>query len=620
MNKPAWRFPARNGGIDYVSDPSSAHFSDAPIPKLVRELIQNSLDAKEDGLPGPVVVTFSETRVDRDIVEGAALGRHFQSCMDRAHEDNRPGIAEFYANALNVIGQRSVPCLKVQDTGTTGLNDARWKALVAQEGAVSKAGGAPGGSFGIGKNAVLNVSDLQTVFYSTRLVEGRKGRVEKLQGKATLTGHPDPYGSGADLQHIGFYTQEGTAPVMGTSIPKFFRLDGSGTGVFIIGFNPHSSNWVNQVVTSVIENFFYAIHHQRLMVEISSMSEDPAWIDHQTIDSLFKRQDPINKDAVHYYKAIRDLAGDETERTKRFDGLGRLRTYVAFRESAPRRVAHVNRNGMLITDSREQKSNPLAPRGQSLWPDFVGVVVPDTDAGDLWLRRMENPSHDSLSSGQLQKEDERREAERRLKQARQALGEIIDRKAEIDKYGEASNLDELAGILPDVDDDPGSKTLATRVIESPGPRFDMGEADKNLHNEGEEPIEDLGEDGVGGVNDGSGRRDGENRVPPVPRSESGRTLQGVRFIPLSPAEAIIAFNPVSEPPCEVKLSLMPAGADRDPQRAWPVAIIEATRIGDSGSPLLVSDGEIIFTADSTERVMIKVVADGNLDQQAFRLR
>ena len=65
----------RNGGIDYVSDPSSAHFSDAPIPKLVRELIQNSLDAKEDGLPGPVAVTFSETRVDRNIVGGAAFGQ-----------------------------------------------------------------------------------------------------------------------------------------------------------------------------------------------------------------------------------------------------------------------------------------------------------------------------------------------------------------------------------------------------------------------------------------------------------------------------------------------------------------------------------------------------------------
>ena len=87
-------------------------------------------------------------------------------------------------------GEDDIPCLKVQDTGTVGLNSARWKALVVQEGAVSKGGGAPGGSYGIGKNATLNVSDLQTVFYSTRLVEGRKGLVTKLQGKATLTGHP----------------------------------------------------------------------------------------------------------------------------------------------------------------------------------------------------------------------------------------------------------------------------------------------------------------------------------------------------------------------------------------------------------------------------------------------
>ena len=270
LNRATWRFPARNGGIDYVNDPSSAHFSDAPIPKLVREMLQNSLDAKQGGLAGPVTVTFSETGVDRDLIGGVALGRHLQSCLDRANEDDRPDSAEAYADALAVLKQSTIPCLKVQDTGTTGLNDARWKALVVQEGAVSKGRGAPGGSFGIGKNAILNVSDLQTVFYSTRLVEGRKGRVEKLQGKATFTGHLDPDRSGVDLQHIGFYSQDDGGPLMGMSIPEFFRLDDSGTGVFIMGFNPHSSAWVNQVVTSVIENFFYAIHHQRLAVEVST--------------------------------------------------------------------------------------------------------------------------------------------------------------------------------------------------------------------------------------------------------------------------------------------------------------------------------------------------------------
>ncbi len=68
-----WRFPSRNGGIDYVNDPSGAHFSDDPIAKLVRELIQNSLDAKHDGFSDPVTVTFCEIRVKRGLIGGAAL-------------------------------------------------------------------------------------------------------------------------------------------------------------------------------------------------------------------------------------------------------------------------------------------------------------------------------------------------------------------------------------------------------------------------------------------------------------------------------------------------------------------------------------------------------------------
>ena len=45
-----WHFPPSNGGVDFgFEDASSAHFSDDPISKLAREVIQNSLDAKESG-------------------------------------------------------------------------------------------------------------------------------------------------------------------------------------------------------------------------------------------------------------------------------------------------------------------------------------------------------------------------------------------------------------------------------------------------------------------------------------------------------------------------------------------------------------------------------------------
>ena len=530
-------------------------------------------------------------------------------------------MVNVYTNALEVIRRPYVPCLKVHDTGTMGLNDARWKALVIQEGAVSKGSGAPGGSYGIGKNAILNVSDLQTVFYSTRLVEGRKGLVTKLQGKATLTGHPDPDDSGGDLQHIGFYALQEDGPIMGRDIPKFFQLSETGTGVFILGFNPHSSDWVDQVVTAVMENFFYAIHHQNLTVEVVPEDSSPVRIDHQTIDYLFDRLRPINRNAVHYYRAIRDLPEEEIEVTRRFKDLGRLRAYIVLADRSPRRVAHINRNGMLITDSREQKRNPLAPRGRSLWPDFVGVVVPDADSGDLWLRRMENPSHDSLSSGQLRKEEDRREADRQLREARRELGEIIERKADLDRYGEASNLDELADILPDLDEALDNRTLTTQVVEARAAPFDVIEIPEELEDEGGGEGEDPGDGSARRGNDSQeDRKIGRDGSRPVRHGEPRAMLRRVRYIPLSSGEALIAFNPSSNPPEEIRLSLMPAGADRDPRGSRPVVIMEATRVGDVEEPLLVSDGEIVFTPDSNDRVTIRVIADGNLDQQAFKLR
>ena len=536
MANPTWNFPPRGGGIEFVNDSARAHFSDDPIPKLVRELIQNSLDAKQDGLASPVHVAFCETSVKRNLIDGATLRRHLQSCLDRARAADRGDMAEVYADALSVAKQPNTPCLKVQDTGTVGLNDARWKALVVQEGAVSKGGGAPGGSYGIGKNAILNVSDLQAVFYSTRLVEGRKGRIEKLQGKATLTGHLAPNGTGDDLQHVGFYSQRNGSLLMGKDIHEFFRLDDTGTGVFIMGFNPHSTDWVDQVATAVIENIFHAIHHKKLTVEVSARGEDPIQISHETIDDHFKRLQPLNRIAVHYYRAIRDLGVDDVELTRKFRRLGHLRLYIDFDSDAPRRFAHINRNGMLITDSREQRVNPLAPRGRGLWPDFVDVVVPDTDAGDPWLRRMENPSHDSLSSGQLRDEKDRREANGRLRQARREIGEVIERKAKIDRYGEASNLDELADILPDTGDDVGDRTLTTRVVESRTERSNVVEIGEVVEVEGGGPRGNPA--AAGGADSPHEGGQGDDGHQPVRWSDRWAVLREVRYIPLSSSEAI----------------------------------------------------------------------------------
>ena len=237
-DQPTWQFPPRNGGIEFIQDPSSGYFSDDPLPKLVREVVQNSLDAGEQSLSDPVQVALAETSVARSFIGATELGEHLAACLERAKNDRRPNVQADYERGLRALKTDQVKCLRIVDSGTTGLIGRTWESLVLQEGSVQKAGDSPGGSYGTGKNAVLNVSDLRTVFYSTRYFDRQEGgRVEKLQGKATLMAHSNPCEKSESLQHIGFFAMPGGNPIRNRDVPEFFKLDEVGAGVFVMGFN-----------------------------------------------------------------------------------------------------------------------------------------------------------------------------------------------------------------------------------------------------------------------------------------------------------------------------------------------------------------------------------------------
>ena len=614
-----------------MSDPSSAHFSDAPIPKLVREVIQNSLDAKHSGYTDPVVVDFTETYVRRELIGAEILEGHIASCFDRAASEGRAGAMAVYKRALDASRQRSIRCLKATDSGTVGLDDSRWNALVIQEGAVSKLSGAPGGNYGIGKNAALNVSDMQTVFYSTRYVAGRRGRVEKMQGKATFMGHPAPDESGEQLQHIGFYAEGDGSPLMGRDIPSFFRLQETGTGVFVMGFNPRSANWIEEVTSAVIENFFVAVSNKQLIVRIASQkATDPVTVNHETLASFFDGGNPLSG-AAHYYKAVRDSA---PESTVRFSVLGPLSVYVMFQEGAPRRTALVNRNGMLIADSKDLRVNPLSPRARGIWPDFAAVVMPATDRGDLWLRSMENPSHDSLSTAQLPTETDRRDADKLFKRVRSEIAGIIEDMAEIGAYGEESNIDELTVVLADMGDGT-EKVLATAEI-APRERDYSGDWVDTYYDDSEvghgtrESTPNDGQDtsevaGSGPYDVSEAFVDDDEPEPLEGAGDQGERpiqrlrLRNARVIPVSDAEAVIAFD-LSEPDGdEIRLSLAPAGADRDARLTDRLAVVEARPMNGIDGPIDVEDGNLTFIPTKGGRLSVRVTVDGNIQRTALRV-
>ena len=622
----SWHFPPRSGGIDFVQDPSSAHFRDDPIPKLVREVIQNSLDARQSGFDDrPIIVRFTDTAVDRALIGASDLYKHLTACRDRAIDESLPSVQQVYGNALRTLRAKRVRCLRITDSNTTGLSGNKWNALVEREGAVEKAAqGAPGGSYGIGKNAVFNVSDIQTVFYSTKYVDERRdGLVEKLQGKATLMAHPNPKNPVEHLQHIGFYQSQERNPILGKNIPEFFGLEETGTGVFVMGFNPRSDDWIRDVQAAVVANYFYAIHHKKLCVEISAPEDKRIDITHETIDHLFgSSMNGSSSEAFHYYVAIRD---EPHESTVDLSGAGALHVYVRTGKG-PRRTAYVNRNGMLITASREQNVNPIAPRGKSLWPDYAAVVIPATDEGDRWIRTMENPSHDSISPGHLHDRHEKHQANRTFLSARRSIKEIIDRKAEIEQYGDTSNLDELADAFPDFDPTlEGNRKLPVRLIEhrQEGRIEDnQSRADARENDEADEGGRTYGDGTIvtDELHDTHG--DGNDRGLPgrereaAPRREVH--LRERRVIVVGDHEAIIAFTPSQDELEGATFTLTPAGEERDHES--PIQIETAFAIdGDREVDIALVHGRVSTVLQADKRVLFRVTTRERIRDMALKL-
>lgn len=605
--KATWQFPPSNSGSDVVQDSSSPYFSDDPLPKLVREVIQNSLDAKKRL---PVEVRFTETWIEPKLIDAAGLKKHLTACLERTKREKRERVRRVYERALKSLETKRIRCLRIVDSGTTGLVGEFWDELVYREGGVKKAGDAPGGSFGIGKNAVFNVSDLRTVFYSTRYI-GRKesGRVDKLQGKSTLMAHQDPSKKSQSLQHTGFYRDSNENPLIGKDVPDFFRLEQTGTGVFIVGFNPRSSDWIDDVRCAVTTYFFYAIHHKRLVVYVSAAENDEVVISHETLDHLF----PIEEPSYYYYQAIRDKVATHTPNIGQ---LGVLDVHLII-GSGPRRSAYVNRNGMLVTDSREQKSNPIAPRGRSLWPDYAAVIVPATDDGDSWIREMENPSHDSVSPGELWEPKEQRKAEETFKTTREAIRGIIDRAAQVEKHGDTTNLQELAEMFPDEMDPnaPGNRALKTQTVRTRGPQSQAQLADESKPEETGLEDTDEADDEEHGKKRRRGKRSKRRRRKQAEVSTRPPRLHSPRFIPTKRREAVVAFTTSEDGP--IRLVLKPAGSERKYEETIPIARADVLSPGHLTAA--VDKGCVVLTPKANERTVVRITTEDDIEDKAFTL-
>ena len=442
-----WVFPPNNGGRDDgFNDSGIAHFSGEKFASLVREIIQNSLDAREMPLDEPVCVKFEIKEIEKHEFPGRAeLRKIFERCLkeSRTAKDVKP--QKFFEKGIAVLSAPKIRLLKMSDYNTTGLSDNgrvdTWHNLTKGSGISQKSPG-EGGSWGIGKNASYVLSELRTVFYSTMYKDNKQKSVHKAQGRSVLMSHGD-----GDERTVGtgFYGVNGVDPIL-EDIPEFLVRKEQGTTVCVAGFRDVKC-WQDYINAAVVSSFFVAIHEKKLIVQVGKGTP----IDAQTLSDDFNllldnygEDDEFFADvklARQMYDAL--TKGEERDIQLR-RGLGHCKIRILAGDELPKQVGIVRNTGMMITadDKRLQRFPGLG--------GFVAVCICDNKQGNELLRRMENPKHDAFQTDHL--EEEKEAGEKALKEMAKAIRDRI--KEIIASVGQDTAMaDETIKYLSDVDGD-----------------------------------------------------------------------------------------------------------------------------------------------------------------------
>ena len=405
-----WHFAPTAGGQDQgPNEAMSELFKKDPFESLVRESIQNSLDAVQDK-DRPVHVVFRWKRLIGSNHPGLfALQDHFRACVSfwnsqSAKDKFDPMIRYIEENSIS-----GVYYLEVSDSNTSGMdykpNDRQcpFYSFVRSAGNSSKAMNSAGGSYGFGKAAYFNVSKIRTVLVSTQTPAGKSF----FEGVSSICTHEL---DGEKRSHVGYYDNNNGEPVSDIErIPKRFRREEPGTSVCIVGVDQNEG--YDDVVRAVLLHFWLSILEGKLIVTIKRSSDNQLFkdndnleINQETLDGLIETIFPDTQDKKRghanprpYYEAVKDADKDKSHIfiQQYLTNLGKVRFYVKRDKQASDRISYMRSPRMLVCN-----------KPNSTGYGFYGVFICDDERGNEILRHTENPSHSEWDWKNCQKNNQ----------------------------------------------------------------------------------------------------------------------------------------------------------------------------------------------------------------------
>lgn len=451
-------------------------FRGGHFKNVVRETIQNSLDAKEPSLPGncPVRVEFELMHLEQNDVPGAEeLSRAIDLCYD--YISSMEGVKLDDIKVLKdssdqLLKKNRVPVLRISDYNTVGLNEKNYVSLMDNEGLTPKTDEDSAGSFGFGKFAPYLLSPVNTVLYGSRT-----GEDYRFIGRALLSTFMDDGKRKMGTSLFGSLSENCDRVLAIDSegdVPDIFKRSEKGTDLYILCFD-REEDWMNQTAFSVLENFFYAIWKEKLVVVLKDETQEVVFNSSNIGDMIRKykelydeeyasEEDSFSYTAPVFWNVINNNATEGPINFDDFRGKGEVLLYLSMGDGIEgREVLRMRNSGMKID---------ITTRYDRL-PPFNAVLVATGEGkkdedyhGNIskFLRELESPAHDNWAIENITKPDITREARLVLKTLHSTIREEVKKRMPKDD-GTPIDIFGLSRILPNVVEE-GNETMEESAV------------------------------------------------------------------------------------------------------------------------------------------------------------
>lgn len=377
--------------------------------KFAREMVQNSIDVKDDKVKEPLIIKFDlfDANID-ELPNFSGLKDHINGTIDYCTQKNKLNNAYYISKQEEtLLKKQKIKILKISDYNTKGIcgskkinaDKSSWAGLVYNDGDSVKASSDSLGSHGLGKGAAFSMSNLRTVFYNTKDIEGNRA----LQG---VTRQYVSYVNGEKEFYKGYFGEvvsDNVYPIYEDEInklSKIFDRESNGSDVFILEpdvayISEERVKWY--LIESVISNFFVAIRDGNLEVVINGTEVNQSNLTNifSLLNEFYEKNSLEKSDTLIQTQQFLQTLDKAEPIAENLKGYGEILLWLyKDPDTKWKNVAIVRKNGMFIRNLEVRNANQK----------FSGVVIVKGEQGVEFLKSIEDPSHMDFDPSRATKE------------------------------------------------------------------------------------------------------------------------------------------------------------------------------------------------------------------------